>query len=82
MLISVFSILTSVVLVPKRNFSAVTLSDAEFDKQWIAYFDDKTFDGEEIRRGLNDVFAHDLIPSKAILEAALKSTRRINDFPT
>lgn len=35
-----------------------------------------------VRRGLNDLFAHDFVPNKAILEAAFRASRRVNDFPT
>jgi len=47
-----------------------------------AYFSDETLSNGEIRRGLNDVFAHDLIPDPTIIEAALRSLRRVNDFST
>lgn len=58
------------------------LSPADFDAKWVKYFEDDTLDSREIRRGLNDVFAHDLIPDPTILTAALRATRRVNDFPT
>lgn len=47
-----------------------------------AYFEDVSLTSKDVRRGLNDVFAHDLVPATPILEAALRATRRVNDFPT
>ena len=46
------------------------------------YFSDESLSSQEIRRGLNDVFAHDLIPDPSIITAALQATRRVDDFPT
>merc|ERR1740117_1462206 len=57
-------------------------SDADFDAKWVAYFSDESLTSREIRRGLNDVFAYDLIPDPTILTAAFHATRRVNDFPT
>ena len=34
------------------------------------------------QRNLNNVFAYDLVPSPAVIVAALKAARRVNDFPT
>lgn len=36
----------------------------------------------QIRSGLNDLFAHDAVPSRVVLQAAFRATRRVNDFPT
>ena len=47
-----------------------------------AYFEDESLDSGAIRRGLNDLFAHDLVPEPAILEQALRACRRVNDFST
>ncbi|EGD78298.1 oxidase heme a,cytochrome [Salpingoeca rosetta] len=58
------------------------LSDADFDAKWKAYFADETLDEHAIRRGLNDLFAHDLVPEPVILEQALRACRRVNDFST
>ncbi|KAI1954274.1 Cytochrome c oxidase subunit 6 [Ophidiomyces ophidiicola] len=35
-----------------------------------------------IQRNLNNAFAYDLVPSVAVMTAALKAARRVNDFPT
>lgn len=47
-----------------------------------AYFADKTITALEVRKGLNEVFAYDMVPSKEILESAFHATRRTNDFAT
>eukprot|EP00053_Salpingoeca_punica_P024754 m.14582 g.14582 ORF g.14582 m.14582 type:complete len:136 (+) comp7168_c0_seq1:101-508(+) len=67
--------------VAKRFYSA-ELSDAEFDSKWEAYFEDVSLTQREIRSGLNDLFAHDAVPSRVVLQAAFRATRRVNDFPT
>lgn len=55
-------------------------SDAEFDAKYIAYFDRKDIDGWEIRKGMADLVAMDLVPEPTILAAALRACRRVNDF--
>jgi len=64
------------------RFMSDEMSAEDFDAKWVEYFSDPTLDPREIRRGLNDVFAYDLIPDYTIIEAALRATRRVNDFPT
>ncbi|EDQ87846.1 uncharacterized protein MONBRDRAFT_9557 [Monosiga brevicollis MX1] len=64
-----------------RHYSE-ELSASEFDAKWKAYFEDESLDSGAIRRGLNDLFAHDLVPEPAILEQALRACRRVNDFST
>ena len=36
----------------------------------------------ELQRNLNNAFAYDLVPSPAVITAALRAARRVNDFPT
>ncbi|EFE34311.1 cytochrome c oxidase subunit VI [Trichophyton benhamiae CBS 112371] len=38
--------------------------------------------GLYLQRNLNNAFAYDLVPSVAVMTAALKAARRVNDFPT
>eukprot|EP00045_Choanoeca_perplexa_P014973 m.180553 g.180553 ORF g.180553 m.180553 type:complete len:136 (+) comp16855_c0_seq4:52-459(+) len=64
-----------------RNYSE-ELSAADFDAKWKSYFEDQSLDSHAIRRGLNDLFAHDLVPEPVILEQALRACRRVNDFST
>jgi cytochrome c oxidase subunit 5a len=35
-----------------------------------------------VQRNLNNAFAYDLVPSPAVITAALRAARRVNDFPT
>jgi hypothetical protein len=34
------------------------------------------------QRNLNNAFAYDLVPSLAVIVAAVRAARRVNDFPT
>jgi cytochrome c oxidase subunit 5a len=36
----------------------------------------------EVQRGLNNCFAHDLVPAPAVVESALRASRRVNDYAT
>merc|ERR1711874_621452 len=60
--------------------SAVVESDAEFDARYEAYFNRKDIDGWEIRKGMSDLVAMDLVPEPTIVAAALRACRRINDY--
>ncbi|CAO3622102.1 unnamed protein product [Cunninghamella blakesleeana] len=46
----------------------------------------KFFDGVEdlfeLQRGLNNVFAYNLVPPVSVVEFALKASRRVNDYAT
>ncbi|RDW92977.1 cytochrome c oxidase subunit VI [Aspergillus mulundensis] len=59
--------------------------DDETYEQFSARFE-KEFDGVqdvfELQRNLNNCFAYDLVPSVEVLSAALRASRRVNDFPT
>jgi len=60
--------------------SAVVESDAEFDARYEAYFNRKDIDGWEIRKGMSDLVAMDLVPEPTIVAAALRACRRVNDY--
>jgi hypothetical protein len=47
-----------------------------------AYFENASITAPEIRRGLNSVFANDLVPDATILDAAIRASRRVNDYAT
>ncbi|KAG6059104.1 Cytochrome c oxidase subunit 6 [Claviceps sp. LM77 group G4] len=51
--------------------------NARFEKEF-----DSVHDVFELQRNLNNVFAYDLVPSTAVITAALKAARRVNDFAT
>jgi cytochrome c oxidase subunit 5a len=36
----------------------------------------------ELQRGLNNCFSYDLVPSPEVVEAALRASRRVNDYST
>lgn len=36
----------------------------------------------ELQRGLNNCFAYDLVPSTDVIEAALRASRKVNDYAT
>lgn len=57
-----------------------TESDEQFDARFENYFNRKDIDGWEIRKGINDLWGHDLVPEPKILIAAFKACRRVNDF--
>jgi cytochrome c oxidase subunit 5a len=36
----------------------------------------------ELQRGLNNCFSYDLVPAPEVVEAALRASRRVNDYST
>ncbi|THH31043.1 hypothetical protein EUX98_g3166 [Antrodiella citrinella] len=52
-----------------------------FNERYVQFFKDAE-DLFEVQRGLNNCFAHDLVPTPAVVEAALRATRRVNDYAT
>lgn len=36
----------------------------------------------EVQRGLNNCFAHDLVPAPEVIEAAVRAARRVDDYAT
>merc|ERR1712020_250189 len=56
-------------------------SDAEFDARYEAYFNRADIDGLEYRKAMGDLAGMDLVPEPAIVNAALRACRRLNDFP-
>jgi cytochrome c oxidase subunit 5a len=63
-----------------RWMSAAGTSDAEFDSRYEAYFNRADIDGWEIRKGMSDLVAMDLVPEPSIVAAALRACRRVNDY--
>jgi len=63
-----------------RKFSTKVESDEEFDRRYIDYFNRADIDGWEIRKGMADLVAMDLVPEPEIVAAALRACRRVNDF--
>ena len=50
-------------------------SEAEQDARYIAFFNRPDIDGWEIRKGMSDLAALDLVPEPEIVAAALKACR-------
>merc|ERR1712002_960482 len=66
--------------VPTRKMSAKAQSNEDFDSHYINYFDRSDIDGWQIRKGMGDLAAMDLVPEPEIVAAALRACRRIDDF--
>ena len=52
-----------------------------FTQRYVSFFEGAE-DLFEVQRGLNNCFAHDLVPSPAVCEAAIRAARRVNDYAT
>ncbi|KAF8648442.1 hypothetical protein AX16_006286 [Volvariella volvacea WC 439] len=52
-----------------------------FSERYVNFFQNAE-DLFEVQRGLNNCFAHDLVPSTSVVEAALRAARRVNDYST
>ncbi|KAG9307880.1 COX5A, subunit VA of cytochrome c oxidase [Chiua virens] len=52
-----------------------------FSDRYVAFFQGAE-DLFEVQRGLNNCFAHDLVPSPSVVEAAVRAARRVNDYAT
>ncbi|GLB43664.1 putative cytochrome c oxidase subunit Va [Lyophyllum shimeji] len=52
-----------------------------FSQRYVNFFENAE-DLFEVQRGLNNCFAHDLVPSTSVIEAALRASRRVNDYST
>ena len=52
-----------------------------FSERYVKFFQGAE-DLFEVQRGLNNCFAHDLVPSTAVVEAAIRAARRVNDYAT
>lgn len=52
----------------------------EWNQKWVEYFEDTRLREAGISRGLNNLFAHDVVPDQKILEAAFRCCRRLNVY--
>jgi len=52
-----------------------------FTERYVSFFQSAE-DLFEVQRGLNNCFAHDLVPAPAVVESALRASRRVNDYAT
>ncbi|THU84233.1 cytochrome-c oxidase chain VI [Dendrothele bispora CBS 962.96] len=53
----------------------------QFTERYVAFFQ-QAEDLFELQRGLNNCFAHDLVPAPQVIEAAVRAARRVNDYST
>jgi len=52
-----------------------------FTERYVNFFQ-QAQDLFEVQRGLNNCFAHDLVPAPSVIEAAVRAARRVNDYAT
>lgn len=52
-----------------------------FSERYVQFFQNAE-DLFEVQRGLNNCFAHDLVPATSVVEAAIRAARRVNDYAT
>jgi cytochrome c oxidase subunit 5a len=52
-----------------------------FTNRYVTFFQEAQ-DLFEVQRGLNNCFAHDLVPAPSVVEAAVQAARRVNDYAT
>ncbi|KAJ7045181.1 cytochrome c oxidase subunit VA-domain-containing protein [Mycena alexandri] len=65
-----------------RNYSEHSAETFEsFTARYVEFFN-QAEDIFEVQRGLNNCFAHDLVPAPSVVEAAVRASRRVNDFAT
>merc|ERR1719500_1350215 len=55
-------------------------SNQDFETQYICYFNRSDISGWDIRKGMGDLAAMDLVPDPQVVAAALRACRRVNDF--
>lgn len=53
----------------------------QFSTRYTSFFQNAE-DLFEVQRGLNNCFAHDLVPSPEVIEAAVRAARRVDDYAT
>ncbi|KAI8802837.1 cytochrome c oxidase subunit VA-domain-containing protein [Cladochytrium replicatum] len=54
---------------------------AKYVDKWVSHF--RTVEDDfELERGLNHIFSADWVPATAVIEEAVKASRRLNDFAT
>ncbi|KAJ8520886.1 hypothetical protein ONZ45_g2344 [Pleurotus djamor] len=53
----------------------------QFTDRYVTFFKNAE-DLFEVQRGLNNCFAHDLVPAPSVIEAAVRAARRVDDYAT
>ncbi|KAF8586084.1 cytochrome c oxidase [Ramaria rubella] len=69
-------------IIPSRSSSGHGQESFEaFTARYVSFFQSAP-DLFEVQRGLNNCFAHDLVPAPSVIEAALRAARRVDDYAT
>lgn len=55
-------------------------SDEAFDARWLSYFNRPDLDEWDLKKGVNDLYGHDLVPEPKIVVAMLQAARRLNNI--
>ena len=71
----------SLAFAARRAHSHSEESFESFSERYVSFFQ-SVQDLFELQRGLNNCFAHDLVPSPSVIEAALRAARRVDDYST
>ncbi len=65
-----------------RNYSSKEVeSEQQFDDRWESYFNREDIDLWELKKGLNDLYGHDLVPEPRIVKAMIGAARRLDNLP-
>ncbi|KAG0311500.1 Cytochrome c oxidase subunit 6 [Linnemannia gamsii] len=66
-----------------RNYSSEHGEETfeHYTERFVKFFDNVD-DVFELQRGLNNAFGYDLVPSPSVIAAALKASRRVDDYAT
>jgi cytochrome c oxidase subunit 5a len=68
-------------LITRASSTHAQESFEAFSERYVNFFKNAE-DLFELQRGLNNCFAHDLVPSPEVVEAAVRAARRVNDYST
>ncbi|KAF8515810.1 COX5A-domain-containing protein [Hysterangium stoloniferum] len=70
-------------IIPSRHSSSNHGQESfeAFTARYVSFFQSAP-DLFEVQRGLNNCFAHDLVPAPSVIEAAVRAARRVDDFAT
>ena len=68
-------------LLTARKYSTKLQKESEdFEMKYVEYFTRDDIDGWQIRKGVADLMASDLVPRPEVIAAALRACRRVDDF--
>jgi cytochrome c oxidase subunit 5a len=77
----VFSLLVAVRNSSSGSHDYENESYEAFNSRYQTFFT-QVEDTFELQRGLNNCFAYDLVPATEVIEAALRASRKVNDYAT